>query len=222
MAIISQNIYRTKKTKLSCVKCGKKIPEGDSFVAETENDKGVCFVCSPFVSYTLLPPGNAALTRRSKKHSALCGVILQWNQRRRRYERLGQYVEVAAIIKAQEECDNDLVTRAVKNEKAAVIREKQDKEYVQAFGKAIRAHYPRCPKMREFEIAKHACEKSSGRVGRTAKAKEFDIKMIELAVEAHIRHVETDYDSQFVRGKRKKEIRAYLIYTIKGILASWK
>ena len=46
--------------------------------------------------------------------------------------------------------------------------------------------------------------------------------MIELAVEAHIRHVETDYDSQFVRGKRKKEIRAYLIYTIKGILASWK
>lgn len=222
MATLSQNIYLTKREKLTCQKCKKAIAKGNPFVAEKEDYNGLCFACSPFVNYTLLPPGNAALTRRSKKYSELCGVLLFWNQRRRRYERKGQYVEPKAIILAEKECLADEPLRALKNKKAAEERVVQDKIYIQEFGTAIRAYYPKCPPKREFEIATHACEKYSGRVGRTAAAKQFDSTMIERAVEAHIRHAETNYDARFGKGMLKREIRADLGPTIKRILASWK
>lgn len=222
MATEVQNIFITKKKKLQCNRCGKPVPYGEKFVAESEDSKGACFDCAPFTNYVLLPPGNAALTRRSKKHSSLCGVLYRWNNRRRRYEREGQYVEALAISKAQAECENDQEKRTLKNKKVAEIRAVKDKEYIHAFTLAIRAHFPNCPPKREVEIATHACEKYSGRVGRSANAKQFDTKMIELAVVAHIRHTKTNYDNQFGKGKRKKEIRADLSYTIRKILAGWK
>lgn len=221
MANTIQNIYLTKKEKLSCTKCKAPIKKGERFVAENENMLGICFDCSPFKKLAFLPPGDAALTRRSKKHSDLCGVVYGWNQRRKRFDRKGQYVEQIAIIKAKEECEADATVRAEKNKKAAVVREKNDQKYQLEFAKAIRLEYPNCPVKREFEIAKHACEKHSGRVGRTAQAKQFDKKMIDLAVEAHIRHSETNYDDQFGKGKRKKEIRANVKIDIKKVLMKW-
>jgi len=216
------NIFLTRKLKLTCNQCGHKISLGKAYVAESEDSSGTCLSCSPFVAYTLLPPGNVALTHRSKKNSANCGVVYAWNQRQKRYDRKGQYVEAEAIRTAKIECANDEEIRAKKNEKAAIVREAKDKEYIQAFAKAIRNYYPNCPPNREFEIAHHACEKYSGRVGRTAYAKIFDIKMIDLAVEAHIRHTETNYDTQFGKGKRKKEIRYEVKDSVKWIMSSWK
>ncbi len=222
MATTSQNIFLTKKEKLRCMKCGKHIPKGKSFVAESENHRGTCFSCSPFVGYVMLPPGDAAMTRRSKKHSTLCGVVLGWNQRRKRYERQGQLVEEIAIEKAKIECQKDQAIRDQKNKKAALVREVKDREYKIAFAHAIRKRYPHCPTNREFHIAEHACEKYSGRVGRTADAKQFDSKMIDLAVEAHIRHTETNYDTQFGKGKSKKEIRSEVRYDINYLLKQWR
>jgi len=46
--------------------------------------------------------------------------------------------------------------------------------------------------------------------------------MIDLAVEAHVRHTKTNYDSQFGKGKRKKEIRSELSSLIQNIMRSWK
>ncbi|KAA1245334.1 DUF2293 domain-containing protein [Aquimarina sp. RZ0] len=195
---------------------------GKSFVAESENHKGTCFYCSPFVGYVMLPSGDVALTRRSKKYSTLCGVVLVWNQRRKRYERKGQLVEQIAIDKARLECEKDQAARNLKNKKAAVVRAHKDREYTFNFAMAIRNRYPGCPKDREFEIAMHACEKYSGRVGRTADAKKFDSKMIDLAVEAHIRHEETNYDDQFGKGKGKKQIRAAIKPDISSIMKQWK
>lgn len=222
LATVSQNIFITKKEKLKCNSCGKNITVGKSFVAESENHKGTCFNCSPFIGYVMLPPGDAAMTRRSKKHSTLCGVVLAWNQRRKRYERRGQLVEEEAIEKARMDCVADQATRNLKNKKAAVIREQKDLEYIAAFALKIRAEYPNCPKNREYEIAKHACQKYSGRVGRTADAKQFDTKMINLAVEAHIRHAETTYDHEFGKGRVKKEIRAAIRPNIDYIIRKWK
>jgi hypothetical protein len=204
------------------MKCKAFIPKGAYFVAENENYRGTCFKCSPFVSYTLLPPGDAAMTRRSKKYSELCGVVQFWNQKRKRYERKGQFVTQSAILQARTECEADQLQRAAKNEKAALVREVKDKEYISDFAKAIRQRYPNCPSKREMLIAKHACEKHSGRVGRTAAAKEFNDTMIDLAVEAHIRHTETSYDKEFGKGKLKKEIRSELKTDIRQIMMKWK
>jgi hypothetical protein len=217
----TQNIYLTKKETLKCSSCKKPIGYGQAYVAETENHRGTCFNCSPFVKAHFLKPGNAALTRRSKKHSAYCGILFSWNKRRKRFERKGQYVEAKAIVMAEMECEEDEKKRAIKNEKAAVIRATQDKIYIEEFSKAIRSLYPNCPKNRENAIAKHACEKYSGRVGRTADAKQFDKGMIDLAVEAHIRHKETNYDSQFNKGKTKRLIRLDVKQDITKVLQKW-
>jgi len=217
----TQNIYLTKKETLRCSSCKKPVKLGQAYVAETENHRGTCFSCSPFVKSAFLEPGNAALTRRSKKHSSYCGILFRWNRRRKRFERKGQYVEASAILKAQEECAQDELKRALKNEKAAIKRVEEDKIYVAAFSVAIRKRYPNCPKNREVAIAKHACEKYSGRVGRTANAKQFDGAMIDLAVEAHIRHKETNYDNQFKTGKTKRVIRSLVKEDITAVLKKW-
>jgi len=202
MEKLTQNIFLTKKETLKCSSCNKRIALGQAFVAESEKHRGTCFACSPFVHAAFLKPGNAALTRRSKKFSSYCGVLFEWNRRRKRFQRKGQYV-------------------ALKNEKAAIKRAEQDKIYIAEFSKVIREHYPNCPKNREVEIARHACEKYSGRVGRTAKAKEFDKKMIDLAVEAHIRHTETNYDHQFGAGKTKRAIRSDIKPFVIAKMRSW-
>ncbi len=222
MATIAQNIFLTKKEKLKCKCCGNAVLKGQAFVAESETAKGTCFDCSPFAGYTLLPPGDAALTRRSKKHSDICGVLLTWNQRRKRFERKGQYVQADAISKAKVECVADEAKRALKNKKAAEVRVVQDREYILEFALAIKRRYVNCPQGRELDIAEHACEKYSGRVGRTANAKLFDAKMIDLAVEAHIRHTETNYDNQFGKGKKKVEIRSDVKSTINAVMFRWK
>lgn len=221
METITQNIYLTKRETLTCSTCKKLVRLGQAYVAETEKHKGTCFTCSPFVKLAFLERGNAALTRRSKKHSSYCGILFSWNGRRKRFERKGQYVEASAIIKAQEECAEDEMKRANKNEKAAIKRIAEDKTYVAEFSIAIRKRYPKTPKNREVEIAKHACEKYSGRVGRTANAKQFDGEMIDLAVEAHIRHKETNYDSQFNKGITKRTIRSSVKEDITKVLRRW-
>ena len=222
MATQSQNIFLTRKETLVCNQCYKPIANGQHFVAETEKNKGTCLKCSTFRSYSFLPSGDAAMTRRTKKHSSRCGVVQQWNHRRKRYERKGQFIELKAIALAKQECDADKEKRLISNKKAAVKREIDDKIYIEAFSIAIKNRYPCCPINREIEIAQHACLKHSGRVGRTANAKQFDPKMIDLAVEAHIRHTETNYDKQFGKGIRKKEIRSNLKYDILKIMGSWK
>ena len=222
LATIVQNIFLTKKEKLKCNICRAPISKGKLFVSENENKKGTCLNCSPFSNYTLLPSGDAAMTRRSKKHSELCGIVLEWNQRRKRYERRGQFVELEAIERSKKECIKDQAIRSERNKKAAIRREIQDSKYIADFARAIANRYPNCPKNRTIKIAQHACEKHSGRVGRTAQAKSFDLNMIDLAVEAHIRHSETNYDEQFGKGKSKKEIRSDLKFEIQQIMTKWR
>jgi len=222
LATETQNIFLTRKETLVCNQCYKAIAKGHHFVAETEKNKGTCLKCSTFRSFSFLPSGDAAMTRRSKKHSTRCGVVQQWNHRRKRYERKGQFVELNAILLAKKECEADKGKREVSNKKAAIKREIDDKAYILEFSKAIKSRYPNCPINRETEIAQHACLKYSGRVGRTANAKQFDIKMIDLAVEAHIRHSETNYDNQFGKGKGKREIRSNLKYDILKIMGNWR
>lgn len=149
-------------------------------------------------------------------------MVLSWNNRRRRYDRLGQLVDPIAIEKASAECEADKEKREAKQKKAAEKRIVEDKKYRELFAKEIKKIFPNIPTNREFEVANHACEKYSGRVGRTAKAKDFDEDMINRAVIAHIRHSETNYDDMFGMGKRKREIRDDIRGDIEIVLRRWK
>ena len=65
-------------------------------------------------------------------------------------------------------------------------------------------------KLREQIIAEHACLKYSGRVGRSAAAKDFDKEAIRLAVIAHIRHAETEYDELLSKGYDRQAARVFV------------
>ena len=97
-----------------------------------------------------------------------------------------------------------------------------DHEYVMRFAARVRELFPNCPAGREQVIAEHACQKYSGRVGRSAGAKNLDEEFIRLAVIAHIRHAETNYDEFLAQGMERREARSEVQDEIDQVLARWK
>lgn len=71
-------------------------------------------------------------------------------------------------------------------------------------------------------IAEHACLKYSGRVGRTAAAKEFAPEAIDLAVRAHVRHSYTSYDELLGDGMDRQDARSAVASAIAGVLERWR
>ena len=80
---------------------------------------------------------------------------------------------------------------------------------------------PGMPKGRENAIAEHACQKYSGRVGRSASAKDLEEEPIRLAVIAHIRHVATNYDDLLMSGEDRSDARSMVRGNVEAVLAKW-
>jgi hypothetical protein len=179
---------------------------------------GLCPACLGLGDLVFLPSGDAALTRRASTPRAV--PVVEFNRRRKRDERRGTLVEPAALEKAREACAADAVERAEKAEKRRARDAVKDAEFVAAFAERIRLAYPGCPDAEA--IARHACEKHSGRVGRTAAAKELDPEKVELAVRAHARHLYTDYDRLRDARVNKRDARAQVRGTIESVLARWR
>jgi len=78
-----------------------------------------------------------------------------------------------------------------------------------------------CPRGREVIIAEHACLKYSGRIGRTASAKDLEEKAVLLAVIAHIRHIETPYDRLLAMGYDRRDARSRVEARVDEIISSW-
>ena len=85
----------------------------------------------------------------------------------------------------------------------------------------MRALFPRCPAGREQVIAEHACRKYSGRVGRSESAKRLDEEAVRLAVEAHIRHAETEYDKLLRQGLDRRDARHEVRDRVWRVLDRW-
>src|SRR5947199_1429909 len=97
-------------------------------------DKGaLCLACADLDQLLFLPSGDAALTRRARKHSILSAVVLKWSRARKRYERQGLLVEAQGLEKAEEECLADSEVRGRRRERETVRREELDRQYVDQF-----------------------------------------------------------------------------------------
>ena len=59
-----------------------------------------------------------------------------------------------------------------------------------------------------------------GRVGRTAAAKALDPEVVDLAVQAHVRHELTDYDDHLSAGMERREQETWSEPTWPGFFAS--
>jgi len=204
-----------------CGECGENL--GSKAWITLAGEKGaLCMSCADLDHLIYLPSGDAALTRRAKKHSTLSAVVLRWSRARRRFERQGALVEEQALEKAEEECLADSEVRERRRNREAIRRQKLDRQYVEQFAQRVREFFPGCPAGREAAIAEHACQKFSGRVGRSAAAKSLDEAAVRLAVIAHIRHRETDYDRLLSRGYDRGEARVEVERAVGAVLRSWE
>jgi hypothetical protein len=204
-----------------CDECGEEL--GSQAWITLEEDKGaLCLACADLDELVFLPTGDAALSRRSKKYSTLSAVVLKFSRARRRYERQGLLVEEEALAQAESDCLADSEIRQRRNERARERRAELDEEFVREFAKRIRAIFPKCPERREQIIAEHACLKYSGRVGRSAGAKTYEEEMVRLAVVAHVRHRETNYDSLLAKGWSRGDARSEVRDRVEAVLEDWR
>jgi hypothetical protein len=202
-----------------CTECGDELWKGS--LLRLEGEKALCTGCADLGHLEFLPSGNAAVTRRATKYSKLSAVVVRWSRTRKRYERQGILAEPEAIDRAEQESLADAEARARQRARAAERRVQEDHQFVTAFAGAIREQYPGCPATEATAIAEHACRKYSGRVGRTAEAKELSPEPIRLAVIAHIRHAHTDYDELLARYADREMARERIRGKVAAILDNW-
>jgi hypothetical protein len=205
----------------TCDECGEDLGR-KAWITLVRDVGALCLACADLDHLVFLASGDAALTRRARKYSRLSAVVLKFSRARRRYERQGLLVEETALDLAEEECLADFEVRALRKEREAERRAGLDQKYVQQFAHKIRELFPRMETGREQGIAEHACLKYSGRIGRSGAAKSLDENAVLLAVIAHIRHRETNYDDLLGRGWERSDARSAVAERIDEVLSRWR
>ncbi len=203
----------------TCDACLRDL-DGGSFIW-LEDGKAFCLACADLEHLWFLRRGDTALTRRARKHSGLSAMVLQWSRSRKRYERQGLLVEEAALTRAEEECLADADLREARRARAEEERERWDGHLVEDFAAAIRDGLPACPPDEALRIARRACERHGGRVGRSAAGKALSSDAIDLAVRAHIRHALTPYDGYLMDGWDLGRARSEVRPIVDDVMETW-
>ena len=177
--------------------------------------------------WVLLPPGDAALTRRVKvagDHS-----VVQEKKGRKLFSK-GVWAPAATIDRIRSELEAERSTEqfAKRKESAAQRREKVQAEYVEDFFGAVVEFLAFHPKYSELAqrlaraVSDHATPVGSGTVART---KRIPVEQrAEAAVIAWMRHQTTAYDSMQIariKGKRR-EVRRMLAQRSKELLSYYR
>lgn len=208
------------RRETKCAECGRELFDGE--MLRMEDNRPLCLDCADLGHLEFLSSGNTALTRRATKHSPLRAVVVRWARARKRYERQGILVTPTAIERAEEECLADEERRARQRERAAERREVEDLEYEAAVAEKLKQLFSGCPPAEAARIAEWTCRKYSGRVGRSAAAKQFDPQALRLAVIAHLRHEHTRYDELLMKGEDRQLARVIVRDQIQKLLAAWE
>lgn len=177
--------------------------------------------------WELLPPGDAALTRRVK----LAGPVWTMQERRgRKIFSLGLYApgQRIAQLRAALELERQDPRYGRKLEQGRQRRAREQAEYVEDFRGAIRAFLRFAPRHEALEgalaqaIATHATPVGSGTVARTQRIPIE--RRAEAATIAWLRHATTGYDEMYiarVKGLRR-EVRRELAKASRGLLERYR
>jgi hypothetical protein len=203
-----------------CAECGVELGKG-RWIRLVEG-KPLCLTCADLDHLAYLQRGDVAVTRRATKYSPIRAIVLQWSRAGQRYERQGIMVTAEAIARAEEECLSDADYREQQRIREGLRRVERDAAYVKEMTEALRAQFPKCPKKEAGEIAEWACEKHSGRIGRSSAAKGFDPQALKLAVIAHIRHEHTPYDALLMKHDDRAGARRQVREEVERVLAKWE
>jgi hypothetical protein len=203
-----------------CSECGVEIPRGSLLLMEA--GQPLCMTCAGMDSLEFLPAGDMALTRRAAKYSGSSAVVVRFSRSRKRYERQGILVELAALEKAERECAEDAEERAAARVREAARRREQDRELIVQMAKQIGLLFPGCPQPELTAIAQHTAARGSGRIGRTEAGRELQERALTAAVIAAVRHKHTEYDKLLARGMDRTTARQEVADKIQEILEAWR
>lgn len=212
-------VYQLVSPSSTCSECETELWKGELLFME--KGQPLCLVCADLDHLEFLPSGDAALTRRARKHSRLSAVVVRFSRTRKRYERQGILVEPEAIERAEEECKADAPERAERRRRDAERRLDEDQALVEEMTRAIRDLYPNCPAAEARQIAEHTALRGSGRVGRSAAGRALQSHALELAIVASVRHNHTDYDLLLMRGVDRRTARDMIRDEIDRVLRKW-
>ena len=202
----------------TCSGCGAE--SGDLLLMR---DGGpLCLACADMDHLVFLGSGDAALTRRARKHSGLSAVVVRFSRARKRYERQGVLVAQEALEQAEAECLADEEVRARRREREAERRAGEDVEFQHRLAAEVRRLFPGCPAERARSIAAHTGRRGSGRVGRSAAGRALDREAVTLAVVAAVRHADTTYDELLMAGVDRDEARWRIEDQVEEILERWR
>ena len=177
--------------------------------------------------WVLLPPGDAALTRRVK--AAGDHWVVQERKGRRTFS-LGVWAPASTIEALRQQLEIERSTESFARRKAADAdrRQKTQLAYVEDFTHAIlnflsfHPHHHELAQQLARAVTQHATPVGSGTVART---KMIPIeRRAEAAVIAWMRHQTTAYDSMHIpriKGKRR-EIRRMLAQKSKQLLTNYR
>jgi hypothetical protein len=204
-----------------CALCRKPILRSGYIVMDRA--KGIrCLICEGLDGLEFLAAGNVAQTRRALARSRRSAIVVKYSRARHRNERQGVLVEEDAIGEAYADCEKDAAARDRQKQARRVRDEEKEAAYIQEFSKKARELFPGLSQGEAEQIAVRACEKYSGRVGRTAAAKALDDKAVTLGVRAHVRHSHTEYDRLLAEGRDPGEARRRVRGTIEATLERWR
>jgi hypothetical protein len=184
-------------------------------------------VMTPPVGWVLLPPGDAALTRRVK--AAGDHWLVQEKKGRKTFSR-GVWAPAATIekVRAELEAERSTDAYAKRRKTDARRRDKTQFEYVEDFHAAVLKFLAFHPKHADMAdrlaraVVDHATPVGSGTVART---KRIPIEQrAEAAVIAWMRHQTTAYDTMKiprVKGKRR-EVRRMLAQRSQELLGRYR
>lgn len=178
-------------------------------------------------NWVLLPPGDAALTRRVK--TAGDHWIVQEKKGRKVFSR-GIWAPAATIERIQEELSAERSTASYAKRRAADTRRREKVQglYVEDFREAVVTFLDFHPLHAELArqlaqaVADHATPVGSGTVARTQRIPIE--RRAEAAVIAWMRHQTTAYDSMSIpriRGQRR-EVRRMLAQRSQQLLARYR
>ncbi|EGE85736.1 hypothetical protein BDDG_08681 [Blastomyces dermatitidis ATCC 18188] len=168
----------------------------------------------PPPDYVFVPKGDVYITRncRSLSHEAKQTVYTVYNPKTQRT--LGLYIPSQIHDTVTKAAANTLPARA----RAVAQKDARDTSKARAL---LRAQFPAMPAETLETVLGHAFLKGSRRVGRSGKVASEEVK-VGLAVDAHIRHVHTEYERLLRDGVQREEARKRVWGAVRRVRELWE
>ncbi|KAJ5925810.1 hypothetical protein N7454_007320 [Penicillium verhagenii] len=163
--------------------------------------------------YVFVPKGDVYITRHCRSDTKTSDQIVYLVYDKAAKRTLGIRVPEEVHKKVSKLATSTAATRA-----SAV--KARDGNFITRGRELLCTEFPSMPSESLEVILNHAFLKGSGRVGRTSMT--TDKRKATLAVEAHIRHVHTPYETLLESGVERCEAREKVWPTVKSIKKAWE